>query len=174
MLWKEKTMKGELRRKKIIRFLEENSDPLSGNFLASQLQVSRQVIVQDITLLRASGAKILSTHRGYLLQSDDTLSRLLKVQHSDEQIGDELYVIVDAGGKVQDVFVDHEIYGELKAELLISSRKDVDEFVAQLKAGQISPLKHLTDDFHYHTVSADSEETLDYIEKQLRRKGYLK
>ncbi len=167
-------MKGELRRQKILQLLESNAYPLSGNFLASQFQVSRQVIVQDITLLRASGMKILSTHKGYLLQSDDTLSRLLKVRHDDEQIGDELYAIVDAGGKVLDVFVDHEIYGELKAELMLSSRKDVDRFVAQLKTGQISPLKHLTDDFHYHTVSADSKETLDYIEEQLSKKGYLK
>ncbi|NLT46982.1 MAG: transcription repressor NadR [Clostridiales bacterium] len=166
-------MKGELRRKKITQLLEESTEPLSGNFLATLLQVSRQIIVQDITLLRASGVNILSTHRGYVLQRDGTRSRLVKVRHDDEQIGDELYTIVDAGGKVVDVFVDHEIYGELKAELMLSSRKDVDDFILQLKSGQISPLKHLTDDFHYHTVVAGSEEILDFIEEQLKKKGYL-
>jgi transcriptional regulator of NAD metabolism len=166
-------MKGDLRRQKIVKLLEESRDPLSGAAIASRLKVSRQVIVQDITLLRAAGNKILSTYRGYVLQNADTPSRVFKVRHDDEQIVDELYTIVDAGGKILDVFVDHEIYGELRAELMLSSRKDVDIFTTQLKAGQISTLKHLTDDYHYHTVAGDSEEALDYIAEQLKRKGYL-
>ena len=167
-------MKGELRRQKIIKLLEESQEPLSGTVLAAHFHVSRQVIVQDITLLRAAGNEILSTYRGYILQREDIINRVLKVRHDDEQIADELYTIVDAGGKILDVFVDHEIYGELRAELMLSSRKDVDIFTTQLEAGQISPLKHLTDDYHYHTVAGDSEEALDFIEEQLGRKGYLK
>ncbi|HAF59936.1 MAG TPA: transcription repressor NadR [Bacillota bacterium] len=166
-------MKGDLRRKEIIKLLEESQEPLSGTALASHFKVSRQVIVQDITLLRAAGNKILSTYRGYVLEKEDSPSRIIKVRHDDNQIADELYTIVDAGGKVLDVFVNHEIYGELRVELMLASRKDVDTFTAQLKAGKISPLKHLTDDYHYHTVAGDSEETLDYIEEQLKKKGYL-
>ncbi len=166
-------MNGENRRQKIIEALKESCQPLSGAALAQRFQVSRQVIVQDITLLRASGNEILSTYRGYVLKGRDNMSRILKVRHDDAQIADELYTIVDAGGKILDVFVDHEIYGELRAELSLSSRKDVDEFSEQLKAGRISPLKHLTNDYHYHTVTGDSEELLDFIEEQLRKKGYL-
>lgn len=166
-------MKGELRRKRIIEFLEETEDPISGTALASRLQVSRQIIVQDITILRTAGYKIQSVHRGYILYREDKKTRTLKVRHDDAQIADELYTIVDAGGKVLDVFVEHEVYGELRAELLLSSRKDVDEFVIQMRTGQISPLKHLTDDYHYHTVAGNSEEILDFIEEQLKKKGYL-
>ncbi|MGI6734384.1 MAG: transcription repressor NadR [Anaerovoracaceae bacterium] len=166
-------MKGDFRRQKIVKLLAESQEPLSGTALASYFNVSRQVIVQDITLLRAAGNKILSTYRGYVLQKGDALNRVFKVRHDDNEIVDELYTIVDAGGKILDVFVNHEIYGELRAELMLSSRKDVDTFTAQLKAGKISPLKHLTDDYHYHTVAGDSEEILDFIEDQLKKKGYL-
>jgi len=166
-------MKGEQRRKSIIEILNDSKEPLSGAALASRFQVSRQIIVSDITLLKAEGYKILSTYRGYILQDADMKSRIFKVRHNDEEIRDELYIIVDAGGKVLDVFVNHEIYGRLKADLLLSSRKDVDIFSEQMKAGRISPLKHLTNDYHYHTVLGDSEEILDFIENQLEKKGYL-
>lgn len=166
-------MDGENRRKKIIEYLENTKDPMSGARLANLLNVSRQVIVTDITLLRASGENISSTHRGYLLDHEKSLSRKLKVCHSDAEILDELYVIVDAGGKIIDVTVDHGIYGEIKAPLALSSRKDVDEFKNEMETGKISPLKHLTNDYHCHTIMADSIEILDFIEKKLKEKGYL-
>ncbi len=166
-------MNGELRRQKIIEILKKARDPISGAALAESLNISRQVIVTDVTLLRAEGYKILSTNRGYMLQEMNKNNRILKVRHNDDQIRDELYTIVDGGGKILDVFVNHEIYGELKADLMLASRKDVDEFYSQMKAGKISPLKHLTDDYHYHTITGESIELLDFIEGELKKKGYL-
>ena len=95
------------------------------------------------------------------------------VKHSTDQIEDELCTIVDHGGKVLDVIVMHDIYGEIRTDLIISSRKDVYDFVKKVNDKQTVPLKELTDGMHLHTVEADSEDILDDIERELREKGYL-
>ncbi|NLP29523.1 MAG: transcription repressor NadR [Clostridiales bacterium] len=166
-------MNANERRKLIIDILSKSEEAISGSELAKRLNVSRQIIVQDIALLRASDYKIFSTHKGYILNKANEISRVFKVRHNDEQIADELYTIVDAGGRVLDVFVNHNMYGEIKANLHIATRKDVDDFVDQLIIGKISPLKILTDGYHYHTVVADSEEVLNRIAEELKKKKYL-
>ena len=102
-------MNGDERRKKIINILSSSKSPVAGVALAKEL-VSRQVIVQDIALLRANGAAIFSTNRGYLIQADKQYSRVLKVVHEDDEVEEELSTIVDAGGHVKDVFVYHKVY----------------------------------------------------------------
>ena len=116
---------------------------------------------------------MLSTNRGYLIQAPLRVSRIFKVFHTSEQIVDELCTIVDLGGTVEDVFVHHKIYGQLQAPLHISSRRDVQLFLEDLKSGKSTPLKDVTSGYHYHTVSADSGETLDLIGQELGKKGYL-
>jgi transcriptional regulator of NAD metabolism len=117
-------MEGTERRSKIIELLKNSATPISGSELAKQLLVSRQVIVQDIALLRAVNKNILSTTKGYLLyyQEQQKVNRCFYVKHSTEQIKDELLTIVDYGGTVLDVIVSHEIYGSIEADLIIHSR----------------------------------------------------
>ncbi len=164
-------MSGEERRKEIVSAIRGRM--LSGTELSRKMGVSRQVIVQDIALLRTAGYDILSTRRGYILQEGASCRRVFHVLHDDEHTEDELNLFVDAGGRVLDVFVEHELYGVIRGELNISSRRQVQEFMDNLKSGKAVPLKALTCDEHWHTVSADSEETLDYIEEQLAQRGYL-
>ncbi|HAX50473.1 MAG TPA: DNA-binding transcriptional regulator [Lachnospiraceae bacterium] len=168
-------MEGNKRRENIIKILNQRSEPISGGELSKLLGVSRQVIVQDIALLRASDINILSTTKGYLLYPSDypRVKRTIKVKHTTEQIEDELCTIVDNGGKVLDVFVIHEIYGEIATELVIRNRQDVYDFVKKVKEKQIVPLKELTAGVHLHTIEADSEKALDRIENALREKKYL-
>ncbi|MBS6196460.1 MAG: transcription repressor NadR [Clostridiales bacterium] len=166
-------MKGTERRQEILRLLSKKESPLSGTWLAEHFSVSRQVIVQDMALIRAEGQDILSTNRGYLLHTPLRVSRVVKVFHSDEEIADELFTIVDMGGTAEDVSVNHRVYGRLHAPLGIASRRDVQNFLEKLKSGKSTPLKDVTSGFHYHTISADSEETLDLIERELEQKGYL-
>lgn len=161
------------RRNEILNLLQNADAPVAARKLASQFGVSRQVIVQDMALLRAQGHEVLSTNRGYLIQAPLRLSRVFKVFHTSEQIADELCTIVDLGGTTEDVFVHHKIYGQIQAPLHISSRRDVQIFLEELKSGKSTPLKDVTSDYHYHTVSADSQETLDLIEQELLTKGYL-
>ena len=110
-------MEGVERREKLIAILKNRKEePISGTELAKQLGVSRQVIVQDIALLRAVNKNILSTTKGYLLyyQEARKVNRCFMVKHSTDQIEEELCIIVDHGGKVLDVIVMHDIYGELE------------------------------------------------------------
>ncbi len=168
-------MTGEERRKKIIEILRSSDEPVSGTELAKMLNVSRQVIVQDIALLRAVNRNIFSTTKGYVLyyQEVQKVNRCFLVKHTDDEIEDELCTIVDNGGKVLDVIVMHDIYGEISTGLIIKNRQDVYDFVEQLKKHRTIPLKELTGGVHLHTVEADSEAILDSIERKLREKKYL-
>ena len=168
-------MEGQKRREKIIKILSGRMEPITGSELSKMLGVSRQVIVQDIALLRASDINILSTTKGYLIYPSDhsKAKRSIKVIHSTDQIEDELCTIVDNGGKLLDVYVVHEIYGEITTELVIQNRQDVYDFVKKVKEQKIVPLKELTAGVHMHTIEADSEATLDRIERALMEKNYL-
>lgn len=177
-------MTGEERRSDLLKTIGEAKTPISGAALARKYQVSRQVIVQDIALLRASHYEIDSTPRGYRLfawppkteaavKTDEAATRVFHVSHTDDQIEDELNVIVDNGGRVRDVFVEHQVYGAIRGELSVKCRRHVQEFMESIRCGQSSPLKNLTSGIHYHTVEADNMETLDLIEQELKKKGYL-
>lgn len=166
-------MTGSDRRAEIVRQIKESKAPVSGQRMALAYGVSRQVIVQDIALLRASGYDIISTNRGYLLNAPRTVSRIFKVQHTDEQLEEELCCIVDLGACVENVMVNHRVYGHMEAPLGINSRRKVAEFLEDIRSGKSSPLKNITSNYHYHNVSADSEETLDMVEQALSEKKFL-
>ena len=168
-------MEGDVRREKIIDILEKSSRPVSGTELSELLGVSRQIIVQDIALLRAINKSILSTNKGYILYHESRFKckRSFHVFHDDSQIEDELNTIVDNNGKVLDVVVEHDIYGQITVDLIICSRRDVREFVEKIRNNKTKPLKELTGGVHYHTVEADTEADLDIIEEELKKKGYL-
>ena len=169
----ESSMTGSDRRQEILKNIKESDRPVSGSKLAKDYDVSRQVIVQDIALLRASGYDIISTNRGYVLEGQTCAERVFKVRHTDEQLETELCTIVDFGGQVKNVMVNHKVYGHIEAELGITSRRKVKEFLADIESGKSTPLKNITSDYHYHTVTADSEETLRMIEEELRKLGFL-
>lgn len=166
-------MQGDDRRRKIIKILDSSSNAVSGGNLACILGVSRQVIVQDIALLRAQNLEINSTNKGYIINNTKTYTREIKVKHSDEDIENELNTIVDLGGKIKDVSVYHDTYGKLSANLDIKSRHDVGILKEELDSGKSTPLKNLTKDYHYHIIEAESKEILDLIESKLHKKGYL-
>ena len=165
-------MNGETRRKEILKRLHDASAPVSASHLAAELGVSRQVIVQDIALLRATGSVISALSRGYVLENSGKCQRVFKVCHSDEDVETEMNLIVDAGGTIEDVFVYHKAYGTVRAPMNIKSRLHVQKFIAETTCGKSSLLKNITSGYHYHTVSADSEETLDHIEQCLRDSGF--
>lgn len=166
-------MNGNERRKEILNLLKDSAKPLSGTNLASRFGVSRQVIVQDMALIRAEGYDIISTNRGYLIHKSERVSRIIKVYHTDEQMEEELYTIVDLGGTADNVIVRHRVYGRLEAPLRVSSRRDVHIFLEEIRSGKSTPLKDVTSGYHYHKISADTEETLDLIEQELLAKGIL-
>ena len=161
-------MDGKVRRNTIIEILKNEKNPISGSTLAGMTGVSRQVIVQDITLLRTE-YEIFATAKGYFLypESKQRPRRMFCVKHEPEQTQKELCTIVDHGGKVLDVVVEHDVYGQIRADLVLSCRREVEEFCEDLRKSRSGPLNILGDGIHYHTVEADSEEVLDKIEKAL-------
>lgn len=166
-------MKGTERRQEILKLIANSDSPVSGAALAKYFSVSRQVIVQDMALLRAERHDIISTNRGYILNNPLKFTRVIKAYHSDDDLADELNTIVDFGGTAVDVQVRHKVYGHMSAKLNISSRLDVQKFVDDIKSGKSTPLKDITSGYHYHTIAANSEAALDLIEKTLNEKGYL-
>lgn len=166
-------MTGSERRDAIIRTIQKTHIPVSGKSLAASYDVSRQVIVQDIALIRAAGYDIISTNRGYILNTPVKEEMIFKVHHTDAQLEEELNAIVDLGGCIENVMVNHRVYGHIEARLGISSRRMVSEFLEDIQNGKSSPLKNITSNYHYHTISADSRKTLDMIEQMLTEKGFL-
>ena len=161
------------RRTEILKLLQQEEKPVAARAMASQFGVSRQVIVQDIALIRAEGNDVISTNRGYIFTAPHTVSRIFKVHHTDADLENELCGIVDLGGKVINVMVNHRFYGHIEAELNISSRRQVENFMEDIRSGKSSPLKNITSDYHYHKVEAESEEILDMIQDMLKRRGFL-
>jgi len=166
-------MSGEQRREQIIQIIKNSTTPVSGTALAKMVNVSRQVVVQDIALIRANGVNVFSTNRGYVIQQQDEVSRVFKVVHEDDEVEEELNLFVDHGGFVKDVFVYHKVYNVLKAEMNLKSRADVKRYLKELGSGKSSLLKNITSGYHYHTILADNEETLDMIQEELQAKGFL-
>ncbi|MFR8427507.1 MAG: transcription repressor NadR [Roseburia inulinivorans] len=142
-------IEGDIRREKIIEIMSNQKEPVSGSDLAKKFGVSRQVIVQDIALLRATNKNILSTNKGYFLynpgKGPQKPKRSFCVQHTTEQMQDELYTIVDYGGKVLDAVVEHDIYGQITVDLMLCNRMDVDEFMERIRKSKSQPLNVLTE-----------------------------
>lgn len=166
-------MKAAERRKEIANYLMAEGKAISGGALSDRFGVSRQIIVQDISVLKAAGYDILSTHSGYVIQGSPFVERVFKLYHTTNQTEDELNTIVDLGGTVADVFVWHKVYGKLVVPLNIFSRLHVKQFIEGVRSGKSSELMNITGGYHYHTVRAETKEVLDQIEKALKHKDYI-
>ena len=162
------------RRNKILEKIQNSTSPVSASSLSKEMGVSRQIIVGDVALLRAEGNDILSTPRGYVAApKEKNVTKRIAVNHSAEETQTELYTLVDEGCTVEDVIVEHPIYGQLIGKLRISSRYDVDEFIRKSKEEKATPLSALTEGIHLHTVSANSEEQINRAIDKLKELGIL-
>ena len=166
-------VKGTDRKKIILKELQTTDKPVTCKILAQICDVSRQVIVQDVALLRAEGQDIISTNIGYIL-NNRLPAAIFKVSHNFSSMEDELFTIVDLGGTVDDIVVDAPPYGKIRANLNINSRIKAKDFLASLKENENPSLESLTNGVHYHTIYADSDKTLEIIRQELNSKGYLR
>ena len=166
-------MKSDERRNSIVNLLLSEKRAVSGGELSEKYDVSRQIIVKDISILKEQGLDIVATSAGYVIKSSPFVERVFKVFHTTEQTEDELQAIVDLGGIVADVYVWHKAYGKMEAKLNISSRKQIAQFIENVRTGKSIELMHITGGYHYHTVRADSEESLDQIEAELSKRNYI-
>ena len=152
--------KAEARRASLLDALRSADAPVSGGQLANTLNVSRQIIVQDIALLREAGASIVATTKGYVLADAaqtaaqnatqtmaqnaaeqpaihlDEPARTFKLRTTrSEQTRDELQAIIALCGRVHNVSISHRAYGRITAPLEIASQADIERFISNIKAG---------------------------------------
>ncbi|MCR4611226.1 MAG: transcription repressor NadR [Lachnospiraceae bacterium] len=161
------------RRRKIFEQLKASKEAIPAKVFAADYKVSRQIIVGDMAVIRANHPEIISTNRGYVLGEKSTFTREFKVKHGPDRVKEELTLIVDHGGTVRNVSISHRAYGRISAEMSISSRQDVVEFVERLLDSKSTLLGSVTSGYHYHLVEASGEERLDLIEEKLGEAGFL-
>jgi transcriptional regulator of NAD metabolism len=167
-------MNGEERRHRIIERLKEELKPLSGAALAKEFGVSRQIIVQDIALLRAEESDIIATNRGYLIRkANNSTKGIFHVRHGEDLTRQELYAFVDNGGHVINTLIEHPVYGELCVDMFLHNRRDVDDFLKQISDTKAALLTTLTNGDHYHLIKTETNEQLDSIEQSLKDLGIL-
>lgn len=172
-----KKMLGEDRRNELLSILKNAQSPVTGADLAKHVNVSRQVIVNDMNLLKARNEPIVATSQGYVyLNTEETnniYERKIVCVHTAEQAEDEMFTIVDCGVTLKNVSVEHPVYGEITASIMVSNRLDVQNFTKRVKETHANYLSALTNGTHLHLISAPSIEQLDRAEQLLREKGYL-
>lgn len=165
------------RRQRLLEKITQTSEPITGSELADKFKVSRQVIVQDVALMRASGIPIIATSSGYMIQKKMDTNRLIKTfvsTHSGfDQMEEELLIIVDFGGKIIDVVVEHPVYGEIVGALYIETRADVMAFIKKVKDTGAKPLSILTSGDHIHTIEVPSERVFELLMLELMDKGFV-
>lgn len=165
------------RRVRILQILRSATAPVKGNDIAEELGVTRQVIVRDVAILRASGEDIIATPQGYIIMNLITPNAITKTiackHHSNEEIEQELTAIVNLGGTIIDVIIEHPVYGEKKGILMISSEQDVKDFMKSIENECAQPLSTLTGGVHLHTVQVKDNEGFIRIQEELKRMGFL-
>ena len=169
-------MDASLRRDTILETINQSDATVSASSLAKRLNVSRQVIVGDIALLRAQGHEIIATARGYMIpkfrESNQYIGKIVCC-HSPEDTKDELYTMVDLGVVVVDVWVEHELYGEITGQLNLKNREDVDIFICRVKSSNIKLLSELTMGVHLHTITCRDKTHFEQVCQALDMRGYL-
>lgn len=167
-------MNGRERRFEILALLEGATSAIAGAEIAERCGVSRQVIVHDIALLRSEGHDIVSTHHGYVLvRAGGPCQRLFKVCHGDDRAEEELFAVVDLGATVEDVIVNHRAYGKIEVPLGLSNRREVRRYLDDLRSSKSKLLGSVTSGYHFHHVSAESDEVLDEVGEELARLGLI-
>lgn len=170
-------MTTEERRNEILNILKSSDEPITGSDLSKKFNVSRQVIVQDIAVLRAKGINIMATSNGYYILKINEDSRNIKTifcKHKGyESIEKELGIMIDMGAKVLDVIITHPVYGEIRCPLMINSRYDLKKFTRKVKEFKAEPLASLTDGEHIHTIEVPNDEIYEIILAKLNEVGFL-
>ncbi len=165
------------RRREIRRLMTLATGPLTGGELAERFDVTRQVIVQDMAILRAEGEPIVATPSGYLMIRTSVRNmpyRVFVCRHNTPETAlVEMLEIVRLNGRIIDIVIEHPLYGEITGMLHISNEDEVHRVMEKLSGEASGMLSAATGGVHMHTVEAKTEEILDQIEKALRQIGIL-
>ena len=167
-------MDTDKRRKAILNLLKTSPQPIKGQELAEAFNVTRQVVVKDLAIIKAADPSIVSTFGGYLALKDKGVhKRIFRVRHTGDEMYDELRIILKYGGTTEDIVIEHPYYGELKGNLYIRTLNDLEKFLDEFKKSGALPLSELTGGVHMHTVTCQDEASLGLIEEELTEEGFI-
>lgn len=162
------------RREDIVKLLLDSLVPIKGTDIADKYNVTRQVIVKDIAILRAKGFNIMATPDGYIVnRSDGKIKTIIAVKHNEDEMLDEMSTVIKYGGIIEDVIVEHSLYGEIKGILMVKSLNDLNKFIAKYSNQEGRLLSVLTNGVHLHTISAETSEDIDAIISELKDKKFI-
>ena len=162
------------RRDNIIKLLLESDEPIKGNIIAKKYSVTRQVIVKDIAILRAKGKSIVATPDGYIINKKESkVKAIIAVTHNEEEMFNEMSIVIKYGGIIEDVIVEHPLYGEITAMLMIKNYNELNKFVQKYQEQKARLLSVLTNGVHLHTISAESEDDINLIISELKKNNFI-
>lgn len=162
------------RRDNILKLLLESTEPLKGSDIAKRYSVTRQIIVKDIAILRAEGKNIIATPDGYIINKNEKkVKAIIAVAHTEEEMFDEMNIVIKYGGMIEDVVVEHPLYGEIKGMLMIKNYNELNKFIQKYKEQRAKLLSVLTNGVHIHTIAAESQEDINLIISELRELNFI-
>lgn len=162
------------RRESIIKLLLESNEPIKGSVIARKYLVTRQVIVKDIAILRAKGENIIATPDGYIInKKENKVKAIIAVTHNEEEMFNEMSIVIKYGGTIEDVIVEHPLYGEIAAMLMIKNYNELSKFVQKRQEQKAKLLSVLTNGVHLHTISAESEDDINLIISELKKHNFI-
>ena len=162
------------RRDCIIKLLLESKEPLKGSVIAKKYSVTRQVIVKDIAILRAKGENIIATPDGYIINANQNKARaIIAVTHTEEEMFNELSIVIKYGGTIEDVIVEHPLYGEIKGMLMIKNYNELNKFIQKYKEQRAKLLSALTNGVHLHTIAAENQNDINLIISELKKHNFI-
>ena len=162
------------RRDNIIKLLLESNEPLKGSVIAKEYSVTRQVIVKDIAILRAKGKNIIATPDGYIInKNENKVKAIIAVTHTEEEMFDEMNIVIKYGGIIEDVIVEHPLYGEITGMLMIKNYNELNKFIQKYQEQRAKLLSVLTNGVHLHTISAENEDDINLIISELKKCNFI-
>ncbi|WP_294401084.1 transcription repressor NadR [uncultured Clostridium sp.] len=162
------------RRDDIVKLLLDSFSPIKGTDIAEKYNVTRQVIVRDIAILRAKGINIMATPDGYIVnRNDGKVKTIIAVNHKESEMFEEMSTVIKYGGTIEDVIVEHPLYGEIKGLLMVKNLNELNKFINKYKNQKGRLLSVLTNGVHLHTIAADTTEDIEAIIAELKAKNFL-
>ena len=162
------------RRDNIVKLLIESNKPIKGTVIAHKYGVTRQIIVKDIAILRATGQDIIATPDGYIInRKDKKIKAIIAVNHTEEEMFDEMNSVIKYGGTIEDVIVEHPLYGEIRGMLMVRNLNELNKFMTKHRNQKAKLLSVLTNGIHLHTISAENNENIELIISDLKKNNFI-
>lgn len=147
---------------------------MKGSFIAKRYSVTRQVIVKDIAILRAKGKNIIATPDGYIINANNNKAKaIIAVSHTEDEMIEELSIVIKYGGMIEDVVVEHPLYGEIKGMLMIKNYNELNKFIEKYNEQKAKLLSALTNGVHLHTIAAETQDDIDLIILELKKNNFI-